>query len=84
MIADGADFGSALADNDVAAVEALPYSVAVLGKHELAVDVGKQFEVAFFMLSLDGAHAFELGRDLVEALFRTYPSTRSSRRPRRL
>ena len=39
MVANGADFGSLFADDDVAAVSALPDGFAVLGEHLLILNV---------------------------------------------
>ena len=67
MVADGAHVRRGGADDDVAAVGALPDAVAVAGEDEAAFDVGEEFAVALFVFLFDGAHHAELGGDFGEA-----------------
>ena len=56
------------ADNDMSAVGALPYAVAVAGKDQLILDIPEQPAVAFLVLLLDCADHLKQVRDVVEAL----------------
>ncbi len=69
MIADRADGRSLLADDDMAAVRALPNHVAVAREDEAFFDVLQQLAVAFFVFLFDFADHFKLTRDFVEAFF---------------
>ena len=69
VVTDGADRGSFLADDDVAAVGALPDAVALAGEHDGVLDVLEELAVALLVLFLDLAHHAELGSNLLEALF---------------
>ena len=69
VVTDGADGGSLLADDDVAAVGALPDAVALAGEDNAVLDVLQELAVALFVLLLDLAHHAELGRDLLESFF---------------
>ena len=69
MGAHRAHFGGLLAHHDVAAVAALPDHVSILGEHQAALHVGKQFAVAFLMLLFDGPNALEQLGDVFKALF---------------
>ena len=68
MVAGGAHLRSGRAYDDMAAVGALPDGVAVLREHLLVKDVLEKSAVALLVVLLDGAHQFELLRDLVESL----------------
>ena len=76
MVADRADVGSLAADDDVAAVGALPDHAAVLGEDLAVLDVPEQLAVALLVMLLDFGDHFELAGDLVEAL-----GTRLARHP---
>ena len=69
MVTDGADGGGLLADDDVAAVGALPDAVALAGEDDAVLDVLEELAVALLVLFLDLAHHAELGGDLLEAFF---------------
>ena len=69
MIADGADFGGLFANDDVAAVGALPNGIAVTGEDQAAFDVGQELLVALFVLFLNLTHHTELGGNFLEAFF---------------
>jgi hypothetical protein len=64
---DRANFGRSLANYDMAAVGALPYSVAVLGEYQVAFYVCKQLSVSFFVFLFNCRNAVEQGSDIVEA-----------------
>lgn len=72
MVANGADFGSLLAYDDVSAVGALPYTVTFAAEHEVALDVGQEFAIAFLVFLLDSSYHFELCGDFGIALFASY------------
>ena len=67
MEADGTDVGGFGADDDVAAVAALPDADACLAEHLGCLDVAQQGTVAFLVVLLDGRYATELFSQLVEA-----------------
>ncbi len=67
MEADGTDVGGFSADDDVAAVAALPDANACLAEHLGCLDVAQQGTVALLVVLLDGCHATELFSQLVEA-----------------
>ena len=69
MRADGAHLGSILADDDMAAVGALPDHVAVAGEHKAALNIRQQLAVAVFVLTLDLSHFFKQESQVVKALF---------------
>ena len=68
MVADRANVRGLRADDDVAAVAALPDAIALAGEDEAFLDVGQELAVALLVLLLDGAHHLELLRDLLEPL----------------
>ena len=72
MGADGANSGCLFADDDVAAVTALPYCIAVFREDELAFDVGEQFAIAVFVSFFDGSDHFEELGDVIEAFFASF------------
>ena len=72
MGADGANSGRLFADDDVAAVTALPYCIAVFREDELAFDIGEQFAIAVFVSFFDGADHFEELGDVIEAFFASF------------
>ena len=72
MGADGANSGCLFADDDVAAVTALPYCIAVFREDELAFDVGEQFAIAVFVSFFDGTDHFEELGDVIEAFFASF------------
>ena len=69
MSADGANFGSLLANDKVAAVAALPDHFFVAGENEAAFNVGEELAIAFFMLLLDLGNAFHQIGDIIKAFF---------------
>ena len=69
MVTDGADGGGLLADDDVAAVGALPDAVALAGEDDAVLDVLQELAVALLVLFLDLAHHAEFGGNLLEAFF---------------
>ena len=66
MRAYRANFRSFLANYDMAAVGALPYSVAVLGEYQIAFYVSKKFLVSFFVFLFDSCNAFEKCCDFIK------------------
>ena len=67
MRADGAHLGSILADDDMAAVGALPDHVAVAGEHKAALNIRQQLAVAVFVLTLELSHFFNgIGMPVLE------------------
>ena len=69
VVTDGADFGGGGADDDVAAVGALPDGVAFFGEDHFVFDVLEELAVALFVMLLDGADHLEFLRDFLETLF---------------
>ena len=69
MRADRANVGSVLTNYDVAAVGALPYSVAFFREYKLALNVSKELSVSFFVFLFDSRYAFKQGCDVVETFF---------------
>ena len=69
MCAYRAYFGGLLANNDVAAVRALPDAVAVAGEDQIAFHIGEQLEVTSFMLLLNRTDLFKEECNVLEALF---------------
>ena len=67
MVAHGANLRGLGADDDVAAVGALPDAVAVAGEDYALFDVGKELTIALLVLFLDGAYHLELCGNRVEA-----------------
>ena len=59
MVANGANLGSVLADNDVATVSALPDSIAILREYFLLVYIAKQLAVTLFVSLFDCANHAE-------------------------
>ena len=68
MGADGAEHGGLGADDDVAAVAALPHLDGALLEDLLGLDVVQQGAVALLVVLLDLGHQAELGGELGEAL----------------
>ena len=68
MGAHGTHFRGLLADDDVAAVGALPNHVAVPGEDQALLQVLHQLEVALLVLLLNFGHALEQIGDVVKAL----------------
>ena len=66
MRADGAHLGSILADDDMAAVGALPDHVAVAGEHKAALNIRQQLAVAVIFLG-GKAFLFRIGKGLAAA-----------------
>ena len=69
MNANGTQFGCLLADDDVAAVRALPDNVSVARENDVAFDVVQQLAVAFFVMLFDGSYQLKLRSNFVEAFF---------------
>lgn len=67
MVANRANLGSILADNDVAAVSALPDSIAILREYFLLVYIAKQLAVTLFVSLFDCANHAEFSGNLLEA-----------------
>ena len=59
MGANGADFRRFFADDDMAAVGALPNGVSLSREYQAAFDVGDQFAVAGFVFFFDFAYFFK-------------------------
>ena len=68
MEADGTDVGGFGADDDVAAVAALPDADTSLAEHLGGLDVAQQGTVALLVVLLDGRYATELLGQFMEAL----------------
>ena len=68
MVADRANLGSLLANDNMAAVGALPDDIAVLREDTLVLDVVQQLAIALLMSLLDGSNALELLGNLDESL----------------
>ena len=68
MVANRADLRGFFANNDVAAVGALPDAVAVAGENETFLDVVEELAVTLFVFLLDGSHHLELPGDFGKAL----------------
>ena len=60
MVAGGTDLGSLLADDDMAAVAALPDHIAFAREYNSILDVLQQLAIAFLVMFLDGAYEFKL------------------------
>ena len=60
MVAGGTDLGSLLADDDMAAVAALPDHITLAREHHSILDVLQQLAIAFLVMLLDSAHEFKL------------------------
>ena len=60
MVAGGTDLGSLLADDDMAAVAALPDHITLAREHHSILDVLQQLAIAFLVMFLDGAYEFKL------------------------
>jgi len=60
MVAGGTDLGSLLADDDMAAVAALPDDITLARKDHRILDVLQQLAIAFLVMFLDGAYEFKL------------------------
>ncbi len=69
MRADGADFRSARADNEVAALPALPHNDFALLEDFLHFDVVQELEITFFVVFFDSADTAELSGEFGEAFF---------------
>ena len=69
MCADGAELRGLGADNDVAAVTALPNLNLALLKDLLGLHVVQESAVSVLVALLDGCNAAELGSKLLEAFF---------------
>ena len=69
MRTDRAYVGCLLADDDMTAVGALPYSVAFLGEYKLVLYVGQKLSVSFFVFLFDSCYAFEQNCDVFKAFF---------------
>ena len=67
MVAHGALVGGLGADDDVAAVRALPDGVAVAREDKTVLDVLQEFAIAGLMLAFDGSDLTELLGNLVES-----------------
>src|SRR5699024_9379295 len=66
MRANRAYLGRLLADNNVAAVRALPDAVAVAREDDLVLHIGEQLEVTRLVLLLDLANLLKQERDIVK------------------
>ena len=60
MVAGGTDLGSLLADDDMAAVAALPDHITLTREDHRILDVLQQLAIAFLVMFLDGAYEFKL------------------------
>ena len=69
MVANGALFGSSLADNNMAAVGALPNAITFTREDNLILDVLEQFAVTLFVVFLDLCYHRKLGSNLDKSLF---------------
>ena len=67
MLADGADLGRLLADDDVTAVAALPDGDVFADEHRAAFYLGKQLSVTLLVLLFNVADHLKKGGDLREA-----------------
>ena len=56
-----------LADHDMAAVQALPYTVAILREYHALLNILDQLPIPLLVLLLDLRHALKEQRDLLEA-----------------
>ena len=68
MVANGALVGCLLADDDMAAVGALPDAVALAREDHLVLDVLQQFAITLLVVFLNSADHLEFLRYLVKAL----------------
>lgn len=59
MCTDRANLRGFPAYADMSAVGALPYHVAVLGKYQVAVYIGKKLPISFFMFFFNLGYAFK-------------------------
>lgn len=74
MVANGAHLRSFLADNDVAAVSALPDGITVLGEYLFFLYVAKKLAVTLLVSLLNGCYHAELGCDFLESFFVSFLS----------
>ena len=72
MRADRAYVGSIFANYDMAAVRALPYSVAFFGEYKLTFYVRKKLSISLFVFLFNSCYAFKQGCDIVEAFFMSH------------
>ena len=60
MVAHGTNLGSLLADDNMAAVAALPDHITLTREDHSILDVLQQLAIAFLVMFLDGAYEFKL------------------------
>ena len=77
MEADRTDIGGFGADDDMAAVAALPDADAAFAEDLGCLDVAQQGTIALLMVLLDGCHAPELLCQFVEAFLISLDSSQS-------
>ena len=69
VVANGTLFRSSLADNDMAAVGALPDAITFAREDNLILDVLEEFTVTLLVVFLDLCYHRKLGSNLGESLF---------------
>ena len=60
MVTRGTHLGCLLADDDMAAVAALPDHITLAREHHSILDILQQLAIAFLVMFLDGAYEFKL------------------------
>ena len=72
MLADRAKLRSLLADDDMAAIAALPDHVLIAREYDTLLDVAKKLAITLLVSLLDSADLLEKESNLVESLFLGY------------